>query len=82
MRTAEQQIGFIQNYLTSLFGSDLHVKRVCSLSNAVLGVMTSASLAVAAIGQAPRAFPVHPRLPLLRCDAQQARPQIDRSWSA
>ena len=52
MRAAAQQLEFIQNYLISLFGSDLHVKRVCSLSLAVLGVMTSASLAVAVIGQA------------------------------
>jgi hypothetical protein len=52
MRATAQRIEFIQNYLTSLFGSDLHVKRVCSLANAVLGVMTSASLAVAVIGQA------------------------------
>ena len=52
MRATAQQIEFIQNYLTSLFGSDLHDKRVGSLANAVLGVMTSASLAVAVIGQA------------------------------
>lgn len=52
MQTAAQRLEFIENYLTSLFGSDLHVKRVCSLSLAVLGVMTSASLAVAVVGQA------------------------------
>jgi len=52
MRTAAQSLGFIEDYLSSLFGDDLHVKRVCSLSLAVLGVMTSASLAVAVIGQA------------------------------
>ena len=52
MRATAQRLEFIQNYLTSLFGSDLHFKRVCSLSLAALGVMTSASLAVAVIGQA------------------------------
>src|SRR3974390_680573 len=52
MRATARRLEFIQNYLTSVFGSDLHVKRVCSLSNAVLGVMTSASRAVAVIGQA------------------------------
>ena len=36
MRATAQQIEFIQNYLTSLFGSDLHVKRVGSVANAVL----------------------------------------------
>jgi hypothetical protein len=52
MRATAQRLEFIQNYLTALFGSDLHVKRVCSLAHAALGVMTSASLAVAVIGQA------------------------------
>ncbi len=52
MRATAQRLEFIQNYLASLFGSDVHVKRVCSLSLAALGVMTSASLAVAVIGQA------------------------------
>lgn len=52
MRASAQRAEFIENYLTSLFGSDLHVKRVCSLANAVLGVMTSAALAVSVIGQA------------------------------
>ncbi|KAF2988746.1 hypothetical protein OGR47_19045 (plasmid) [Methylocystis sp. MJC1] len=52
MRAATQRLEFIENYLATVFGSDLHVKRVCSVSNAVLGVMTSASLAVALVGQA------------------------------
>ena len=52
MQDVGQRLDFIQDYLTSLFGSDLHVKRVASLSLAALGVMTSASLAVAVIGQA------------------------------
>lgn len=52
MRATAQRLEFIQNYLASSFGSDLHVERVCSLSPAALGVMTSASLAVAVIGQA------------------------------
>jgi hypothetical protein len=52
VRTTAQRLKFIGDYLNSLFGSDLHAKRVCSLAHAVLGVMTSASLAVAVIGQA------------------------------
>jgi hypothetical protein len=52
MRATAQRLEFIENYLTSLFCSDLHAKRVCSIAYAVLGVMTSASLAVAVIGQA------------------------------
>ena len=47
-RTAEGHRGFID----SLYGHDLHAKRVDSLAAATLGVMTGASLAVAMIGQA------------------------------
>ena len=38
-------------FVAALFGDDLHAKRVASLANATLGVITSASLAVHAIGQ-------------------------------
>lgn len=41
----------IHRYLETLFGEDLHAKRVYSLANATLGVLTSASLAVHLIGQ-------------------------------
>jgi len=40
----------IHGFLQSLFGEDMHAKRVYSLANGTLGVMTSASLAVHAIG--------------------------------
>src|SRR5246127_2938066 len=42
----------IRAFIDSLYGHDLHAKRVASLAGATLGVMTSASLAVAMIGQA------------------------------
>ena len=42
---------YTQEFLDTLFGEDLHAKRVQSLANATLGVMTSASLAVCTIGQ-------------------------------
>ena len=41
---------YTQEFLDTLFGDDLHAKRVQSLANATLGVMTSASLAVCTIG--------------------------------
>jgi hypothetical protein len=41
-----------RKFLDDLFKDDLHAKRVDSLANATLGVMTSASLAVSMIGQA------------------------------
>ena len=40
----------IHGFLQSLFDEDMHAKRVYSLANATLGVMTSASLAVHTIG--------------------------------
>ena len=39
-------------FVDDVYGADLHAKRVDSLSGATLGVMQSASLAVAMIGQA------------------------------
>ena len=41
----------IHRFLQTLIGEDLHAKRVFSLAGATLGVMTSASLAIHAIGQ-------------------------------
>jgi Transposase DDE domain len=41
----------IHGSLRTLFGADLHAKRVLSLAGATLGVIQSASLAVAMIGQ-------------------------------
>jgi len=41
----------IQTWMNLVFEDDLHAKRVESLANATLGVLTSASLAVHAIGQ-------------------------------
>jgi hypothetical protein len=42
----------IRGFIGSLYGPDLHAKRVDALASATLGVMTGASLAVAMIGQA------------------------------
>jgi hypothetical protein len=42
----------IRAYIDDLYKHDLHAKRVDALAGAALGVMTSASLAVATIGQA------------------------------
>jgi len=41
----------VHRFLTTLFADDLHAKRVLSLAGATLGVIESASLAVAMIGQ-------------------------------
>jgi hypothetical protein len=52
MRAVAQRLEFIEKYLDGVFAGDLHAKRVASLACGVLGVMTSASLAVSIIGQA------------------------------
>jgi hypothetical protein len=52
MDRAGDRIRFIRAYLDRIFEGDLHAKRVDSLANGTLGVMTSASLAVSVIGQA------------------------------
>src|SRR3979409_455989 len=38
-------------FLSGLFGEDVHAKRISSLANATLGVISTASLAVNTIGQ-------------------------------
>jgi hypothetical protein len=51
--STNKQISFegIQRFLKSVFGQDLHAKRILSLAGATLGAIESASLAVALIGQ-------------------------------
>ena len=41
----------ISEFISQMYEGDLHAKRVLSLSNATLGVLTSASLAIHAVGQ-------------------------------
>ena len=41
----------IMEFVTRLYDGDLHAKRVLSLANAALGILTGASLAIHAIGQ-------------------------------
>src|SRR5215210_8007000 len=41
----------VRAFLDSVLGEDIHTKRVDSLANATLGVMTGASLGVALIGK-------------------------------
>src|SRR4051794_36139093 len=45
------QMKNVRNFLDSVLDEDIHTKRIASLANATLGVMTGASLGVAVIGQ-------------------------------
>ena len=46
------QFNDIHRFVKGLLGEDMHAKRVYSLANATLGVMSAAALAVQAIGHA------------------------------
>jgi hypothetical protein len=52
MRTSIDRIETVRNFVSRVFSEDLHAKRVLSLADAALGVVTGASLAVAMIGHA------------------------------
>lgn len=50
MNRPNEHVDFVHDFLAGIFAGDLHAKRVASLANGTLGVMTSASLAVSIIG--------------------------------
>jgi len=52
MRAAKERFDFVHEFLNRVLIDDLHAKRVLSLANGTLGVMTGAALAVSLIGQA------------------------------
>ena len=52
MRQSINKVEFVHDFLRGAFAGELHAKRVESLANGALGVMTGASLAVAIIGHA------------------------------
>jgi hypothetical protein len=52
MRGARGRFDFVHEFVTRVFTDDLHAKRILSLANGTLGVMTGAALAVSVIGQA------------------------------
>ena len=52
MRAPKERFDFVHEFLDRVFAGDLHAKRILSLANGGLGVMTGAALAVSLIGQA------------------------------
>jgi hypothetical protein len=52
MRASTERFDFVHDFLSRLYVDALHAKRVLSLANGTLGVMTGAALAVSLIGQA------------------------------
>jgi hypothetical protein len=51
MNHSIKRVEFVHKYLDGIFAEDVHAKRVMSLANGAVGVMTGASLAVSIIGQ-------------------------------
>src|SRR5208337_5015810 len=52
MQTSIDRIETVRNFVSRVFSEDLHARRVLSLADGALGVVTGASLAVAMIGHA------------------------------
>ncbi len=52
MRAPKERFELVHDFLGRVFSGDLHAKRILSLTNGALGVMTGAALAVSLIGQA------------------------------
>lgn len=72
------RVNEIRAFLDGVVGSDIHAKRVESLSNATLGVMTGASLAVAIIGHSlAQARGLLPKHAVKQVDRLLSNPGID-----
>jgi hypothetical protein len=52
MRGAKRRFVFVHEFVIRVFADDLHAKRILSLANGTLRVMTGTALAVSLIGQA------------------------------
>ncbi len=52
MRTSIDRVETVRHFVSRVFSEDLHARRVLSLADGALGVVTGASLAVAMIGHA------------------------------
>ena len=52
MRKPVERVEFIHHFVERAFAGSLHTKRIVSLANGVVGVVTGASLAVSVIGHA------------------------------
>src|SRR3569832_2900594 len=80
-----QKRGFMQfqdirAFLDSILDEDIHTKRVDSLANATLGVMTGASLGVAVIGKAlAQARGLLPKHAVKQVDRLLSNPRIE-AW--
>src|SRR3954470_16196048 len=74
------QVKNIRSFLDSVLDEDIHTKRIASLANATLGVMTGASLGVAVIGQSlAQARGLLPKHAVKQVDRLLSNPRIE-AW--
>ena len=74
------QVKNVRNFLDSVLDEDIHTKRIASLANATLGVMTGASLGVAVIGKSlAQARGLLPKHAVKQVDWLLSNPRIE-AW--
>src|SRR3954466_12515351 len=75
------QVKDVRNFLDSVLDEDIHTKRIASLANATLGVMTGASLGVAVIGQS-LAQALLPKHAVKQVDRLLSNPRIEAVFAS
>src|SRR4051812_38773720 len=74
------QVKNVRNFLDSVLDEDIHTKRIASLANATLGVMTGASLGVAVIGKSlAQARGLLPKHAVKQVDRLLSNPRLE-AW--
>ena len=74
------QVKDVRNFLDSVLDEDIHTKRIASLANATLGVMTGTSLGVAVIGKSlAQARGLLPKHAVKQVDRLLSNPRIE-AW--
>ena len=74
------QVKNVRNFLDSVLDEDIHTKRIASLANATLGVMTGASLGVVVIGKSlAQARGLLPKHAVKQVDRLLSNPRIE-AW--
>src|SRR4051794_37631565 len=77
------QVKDVRSFLNSVLDEDIHTKRVASLANATLGVMTGASLAVAVIGKSlAQARGLLPKHAVKQVDRLLSNPRIEAVFAS
>src|SRR3569833_794219 len=74
------QVKNVRNFLDSVLDEDIHTKRIASLANATLGVMTGALLGIAVIGKSlAQARGLLPKHAVKQVDRLLSNPRIE-AW--